>query len=253
MSKVKTGLIALLAVMATFTIIGVTTVYGYGIEESTMCYGYSSTTLSPLGSTQEFLTTNEEAGVWLKITNPPDDVTFKFFYTENNIEKEYTGGYSRVDVVEKEDTNWGIAFTTMDINGKQPEFKPGLWTCKAYIDGEIAAIVNFNVIDYGDLSSQISQIAETVQEIVDEKDSVLADYAELVDDYDDLVTQYEDLEDSTVSEIQLNNLNNDYEDLQEEYEDLESAQASTKMMMYASIVVALVAVVVAVYFGVMKK
>lgn len=253
MSKLKTGLIALLAVMTTFMIIGVTTVYGYGIEESAMCYGYSETTLSPLGSTSSFLTTNEEAGVWLKITNPPNDVTFKFYYTENNIEKEFTGGYSRVNVVPKEGTTWGIAYTTMDINGKTPEFNPGVWICKAYIDGEVAAIINFNIIDYDDLSSQIAQITETVQDIVDEKNSILADYEAIVEDYDDLVEQYEELEDTSVSETQLYEMNRQYDDLEEQYDDLESDQASTRSMMYASIVVALVAVVVAVYFGVMKK
>jgi len=253
MNKFKTGLIALLAVMTTFMIIGVTAVYGYGIEEKTMCYGYSNSTLSPLGSTSAFLTSNEEAGIWLKISNPPDQVTFKFYYTENNIEKEFTGGYSRVDVVEKSGTNWGIAFTTMEISGKTPEFKPGVWTSKAFIDGEEAAIINFNVIDYDDLSSQISQISENVQGIVDEKNEILADYEEMVEEYDDLVTQYEELEDSTVSETQLYEMNRQYDDLEDQYDDLEASQASTKTMMYASIVVALVAVIVAVYFGVMKK
>lgn len=252
MSKFKTGLIALLAVMTTFMIIGVTTVYGYGIEESTMCFNYTSSLL-PLGETEAFLTTNKEAGVWLKISNPPDDVAFKFYYTENNIEKEYTSGYSRVDVILRDGTNWGIAFTTLEISGETPEFKPGLWTCKAYIEGEIAEIINFNIIDYTELSSQIAQISENVQGIVDEKNSILADYELLVEDYNDLVTQYEELEDSSVSEIQLNNLNNDYDDLQDDYEELQAAQAGTQSMMYASIVVALVAVVIAVYFGVMKK
>lgn len=253
MSKLKTGLIALLAVMTTFMIIGVTTAYAFNIEENTMCYGYSNSTLSPLGITSAFLTTNEEAGIWLKISNPPNQVTFKFYYTENNIEKEFTGGYSKVDVIDKAGTNWGIAFSTMDINGKTPEFKPGFWTAKAFIDGEEAAIIKFNVINYPDLSSQISQISENVQDIVDEKNSLLADYETVVEDYDDIVTQYEELKESTVSEIQLNNLNNDYDDLQEEYEDLQDAQEGTQSMMYASIVVALVAVVIAVYFGVMKK
>lgn len=253
MMKLKTGRIVLLAILTSFTLMGVSTVYGYGIEEKAMCYGYSSTTLSPLGETTAFLSTNEEAGVWLKITNPPDDVTFKFYYTENNIEKEYTGAYSRVDVVPKDGTNWGIAFTTMDISGKTPEFKPGVWTAKAYIDGEIAAIVNFNVIDYEELSGSISQISDTVQGIVDEKNEVVESYDALVEEYDSLVEQYEELEKSTVSETQLFQLNSEYDDLEEQYEDLESAQANTKMMMYASIVVALVAVIVAVYFGVMKR
>ncbi len=253
MNKLKTSLIALLAIMATLSIMGVITVSAYGIEETAMCYGYSESTLSPLGTSTAFLTSNEEAGVWLKITNPPDDVTFKFYYTENGIEKEYTGAYSRVDVVPKDGTNWGIAFTTMDISGKTPEFKPGVWTSKAYIDGEVAAIINFSVIDYTDLSSQISQISESVQDIVDEKDRVLEDYNDLATQYAELESQYEDLEDTSVSELQLMQLNSDYEDLQDDYDSLEASQASTKTMMYAAIVVALVAVVVAVYFGVMKK
>lgn len=253
MSKLKTGLIALLAVMTTITILGVTSAYAFSIEEKTMCYGYSNTTLSPQGETRAFLTTNEEAGIWLKITNPPDDVTFKFYYDDDGTEKEFTGGYSKVDVVLKADTNWGIAFTTMDINGKTPEFNPGLWTCKVYIDGEVEAMVDFNIIDFNDLTSQISQISETVEGIVAEKNEVVAEYEKLVADYDDLVEQYEELEDSTVSETQLFQMNSEYEDLQDDYDDLVAAQGSTKTMMYASIVVALIAVVVAVYFGLMKK
>jgi len=61
-----------------------------------------------------------------------------------------------VDVIPKVDTNWGIAFTTLDINGKTPEFNPGLWTCKAFIDGEVAAILTFNVIDYDELTIHYS-------------------------------------------------------------------------------------------------
>ena len=253
MSKLKTGLIALLAVMTTFMIIGVTTVYGYDIETKVSCYGYSETTLLPLGITNSFLTTNKEAGVYLQIINPPDDVTFKFYYKENDIEKEFTGGYSKVDVIPKEGTTWGIAYTTMDINGKTPEFNPGSWTCKVYIDGDVEETISFDIIDYDDLSSQISQITDTIQDIVDEKNSILAEYDAIVEDYDALVEQYVELEDTSVSEIQLISLNNDYEDLQDQYDDLEAAQASTRSMMYASIVVALIAVVVAVYFGVMKK
>lgn len=253
MSNLKTSQIALLAVLATFMTIGVTTVFGYSVEESTMCYGYSDTTLSPLGSTSAFLTTHEEAGVWIKISNPPDQVTFKFYYTEDNIEKEYTGGYSRVDIVDMVDQNWGIAFTTMDVSGSTPGFKPGLWTCKAYIDGDIAAIINFNIIDYNALSDQIAQIGETVQGIVDEKNEILENYNAIVLDYEALVEDYNELEDSTVSETQLYEINRQYDDLEDQYDELEASQASTKMMMYAAIVVALVAVIVAVYFGVMKK
>ena len=253
MSKFKTSVIALFAIMITFMIIGISTVYGYNVEESSMCYGYSNTTLSPLGTTEAFLTSNEEAGVWMKISNPPDTVIFKFYYTENGIEKEHTGGYSRVDVLEKAETNWGIAFATMEISGKTPEFKPGLWSCKAYIDGDVVAIISFNVIDYDGFTNQISQISELVEGIVDEKNTVVAQYEDIVVKYDDLVADYDELKDSTVSEIQLNDLYRDYDDLEDQYDDLEASQESTRMMMYASIVVALVAVIVAVYFGVMKK
>jgi ABC-type phosphate transport system permease subunit len=48
-------------------------------------------------------------------------------------------------------------------------------------------------------------------------------------------------------------LNRDYDDLQDEYGDLVDAQGSTRTMMYGAIVIALIAVIVAVYFGLMKK
>jgi hypothetical protein len=251
MNKFKTGLVAMLAIM--FTIVGVTAVHAYTIEEKEMCYGYSETTLAPLGETEAFLTTQEEAGVWLKISNPPDKVTFKFYYTENNIEKEYTGGYSRVDVIEKEGTNWGIAFSTMDISGKTPEFNPGYWTCKAYIDGEPAAILNFNVVDYDNISEQVASIVESFNTLKEEKEQLEeanagfeAIFEEQEERFDEQEAQLEDLEDSTVSQTELYDLTRQYDDLLRDY-------SSTRMMMYASIVVALVAVIVAVYFGVMKK
>ena len=250
MNKFKTGLIALLAVMVTLSIIGLTSVYAYDVEESTMCYGYSSSQLAPLGSTDAFLTTNEEAGVWVRIANPPEDVTFKFIKPDGS---EYSSGYRRVDVIPKEGENWGIAFATLDIGGRTPSNNPGLWKVNVWIEGELNAVVEFNIIDYDELASQISEIAETVQGIVDEKNQVLEDYDTLQANYVALEAQYEDLEDSSVSQSQLDLIQRDYRDLEDEYEGLQSSQASTKTMMYASIVVALVAVVIAVYFGVMKK
>ena len=253
MSKVKTGLIALTAIMATIMILGVTSAHAYSVEEIKMCNGYSETTLSPHGITSAYLTTNDEAGIWVKIENPPVDVTFKFYYEDDGVEKEFTGGYSKVDVILKEGASWGIAFTTMDIDGKTPGFNPGVWTAKIYIEGEVESIEEFSIVDYSSLASSISSIVEdyadlqeTLAEIVEENNQMVADYASLVGRYDEL-------EESTVSEVQLMQLNNDYDDLQDEYDALEASQEGTRTMMYASIVVALAAVVVAVYFGLMKK
>lgn len=252
MSKVKTGLIALTAIVATIIILGVTSVYAQTVEEVEMCYGYD-VNLLPNGISSTFLTTNEEAGIWVKISNPPDDVIFKFYYEENGALKEYPLGYSRVDVVLKEGTSWGIAFATLNIDGETPSFKPGVWTVKVYIDGNVEKIKTFNIIDYSSIASSITSIQETVAGLVEDRDQVVEDYNDLVDSYGALVQQYEELEDTTVSEIQLMELNNDYEDLQEDYDDLVAAQGSTRTMMYGAIVVALIAVVVAVYFGLMKK
>jgi hypothetical protein len=253
MSKNRTSLIALVAVITTLSIMGLITVNAATVEESTMCNGYSVTTLSPQGETSAFLSTNPEAGVWIKISNPPDDVTFKFFYDDDGTETEYTGGYSKVDVIPRAGTNWGIAFTTMDIYGKTPEFNPGVWTCKAYIDGEVVRIIEFNVIDYDELVGQISSITTTVEGIIEEKNQVVADYNALVLDYEAIVEDYEELEGSTVSETQMFQIQSEYNDLLEDYDDLVDSQASTRTMMYAAIVVALIAVIVAVYFGLMKK
>ncbi len=253
MSKVKTGLIALTAIVVTIMILGVTSAFAQTVEEVEMCNEYSETTLSPQGITNAFLTTNKEAGIWVKINDPPDDVTFKFYYQDNGVEKEYTGGYSKVDIIPKEGANWGIAFTTIDIEGKTPSFNPGVWTAKIFIDGEVVKIKEFSIIDYASIVSSIASIQETVTEIVEEKNQVVDDYNNLVTDYGVLVQQYNDLEDTTVSEFQLMELNNDYDDLQDDYDDLKAAQESTRTMMYGAIVVALIAVIVAVYFGLMKK
>ena len=253
MSKVKTGLIALTAIMATIMILGVTPAFVQTVEEVDMCYGYTEGFLVPLGVTNTFLITSKEAGILVKISNPPDDVIFKFYHDVNGVEKEYPQGYSRVDVVPREGANWGIAFATLDIDGETPSFDPGVWTAKVFIDGNVEKIIAFNIVDYSSIASSISSIQETVAGLVDDRDEVVEDYNNLVADYGDLVQQYEDLEDSTVSEVQLMELNRDYEDLQDNYDDLVDAQESTRTMMYGAIVVALIAVVVAVYFGLMKK
>jgi len=231
MSKVKTGLIALTAIMATIMILGLTSAHAYSVEEIDMCNGYFEGSLKPHGITSAYLTTNDEAGILVKIQNPPDDVTFKFYYDDDGVEKEYTDGYSKVDVILQEGASWGIAFTTMDIDGKLPSFNPGLWTAKIYIEGEVEDIETFDIVDYSSLALMNQMVA----------------------DYASLVGRYDELEESTVSEVQLMQLNNDYDDLQDDYDALEASQEGTRTMMYASIVVALAAVVVAVYFGLMKK
>jgi len=252
MSKVKTGLIALTAIMATIMILGVTPAFAQTVEEVKMCYGYDDYLL-PSGITSAFLTTNEEAGIWVKINNPSDQVTFKFYYDENGVEKEYTSAYSRVDVIMKEGVSWGIAFATMEIAGETPSFKPGVWTSKVFIDGELAAIKTFSVFSFSSIATSLESLRSDITEIGDEKNEVVESYNDLVTEYDALVEQYEDLEDSTVSEVQLMELNRDYDDLQDNYGDLVDAQESTRTMMYGAIVVALIAVIVAVYFGLMKK
>ncbi|GEM_PF-3228848 len=257
MSKVKTSLIALTAIMATLMIFGVTPAFAQTVEEIEMCYGYSETTLSPLGITSTFLTTNEEAGIWVKIINPPDDVIFKVYHDVNGVEKEYPLGYSRVDVIPMEGSSWGIAFATLDIDGKTPGFDPGIWTVKVFIDGSVVKIKPFSIIDYSSISSSIDAIREDFEAMEAENIQIIEDNEannqENIAKYNELVEAYEDLEDSSVSEIRFIELTNDLEDLQDEYDDLVDTQGSTKSMMYGSIVVALIAVVVAVYFGLMKK
>jgi len=264
MSKVKTSLIALTVIMATIMILGATPAFAQTVEEIEMCYGYSETTLSPKGITDTFLTTNEEAGIWVKVTNPSEDVVFKFYRDVNGVEKEYSTGYSRVDIIPMEDTSWGIAFASLKIDGVTPSFEPGIWTAKVFIDGSLVKIKTFNIIDYSAIASSIASIREEVAVIEAEiraevavieaeKNDVVDNYDVLLEDYATLVEQYEDLEDTSVSEIRLIELNNDLDDLQDEYDDLVAAQGSTRTMMYGSIVVALIAVIVAVYFGLMKK
>lgn len=264
MSKVKTSLIALTAIMATIMILGVTPAFAQTVEEIEMCYGYSTASLNPLGTTSEFLTTNEEAGIWVKVTNPSDDVVFKFYRDVDGVEKEYSQGYSRVDIIPKEGSSWGIAFASLKIDGVTPSFEPGIWTAKVFIDGNLEKIKSFNIVDYSAIASSIAtfreevaaieaEIRAEVATIEAEKNDVVDNYDILLEDYATLVEQYEDLEDTSVSEIRLVELNNDLDDLQDEYDDLVAAQGSTRTMMYGSIVVALIAVIVAVYFGLMKK
>ena len=65
-------------------------------------------------------------------------------------------------------------------------------------------------------------------------------------DFEDLQAQGGD--DATLKEIE-----DDYEELKIDYIQLDTSMDTTRLMMYGAVVIAVISIAVAVYFGAMKK
>ena len=113
------------------------------IVEYTMCYGYSESNLEALGTTTVFLTTNEKAGIWVKMTDPPESVVFKW-YKPDEIYYQNTNA----DTIKEEVTSdWGIAFSSISIDGRTVANNPGKWKVEIFIEGELWAEQDFQIIE----------------------------------------------------------------------------------------------------------
>ena len=247
MNKQKIGLIILLSL--SLSMLGVTTIQAQTIQDSYMCYGYGATDLQPKGVGNTIFTYTEQIGFWVQIQNPAD-VSYRMIWTDPN------GNQFRntaVEVIEKSGTDWGIVFDSIKIAETTAKNKLGVWTVSLYVDGEVMAEGEFQIIDYDALIETFSGFSDQLDDLIDEKDTILAQKAAVEASLAALQADYAALEASVGTTSDYEELQDNYNDLNDDYEALKASQGTTKMMMYASIVVALIAVVVAVYFGVMKK
>ncbi len=247
MNKQKISKIILFSLA--ISILGVPMIQAQNIQSSTMCYDYGNTDLQPIGEGNTIFQYTDKIGLWVQIQNPPD-VTYRVIWYDPN------GNQFRnvaVDVIEKTGDDWGIVFDSINIAESTAKNKLGVWTVALSIDGQVEVEEEFQIINYESLISSIQSIQDQIQDFIDEKDELLAEKESLEQQLTELQAENDDLLEQIGTGSDYEELVDDYEGLQEDYENLKASQGTTKMMMYASIVVALIAVVVAVYFGVMKK
>ncbi len=246
MNKQKISIITLAAIILTMAPSTIT--HAQMVQDSAICYGYG-TDLQPKGVGNTIFQYTEKIGLWVQIQDPAD-VSYRMIW------EDPSGSQFRnqaVEVVEKSGEDWGIVFDSIKIAETTARTKLGVWTVSLYIDGELATEAEFQILDYEEFVENIQTIQTRIQEIVDEKDDLLAQNQELRTQLESLQADYAALEAQVGTSSDYEELQDNYDDLQEDYESLKASQATTKMMLYAAIVVALVAVVIAVYFGAIKK
>jgi hypothetical protein len=247
MSKHKLIIIALIAI--TFAAINISVTNAQNIQDSEICYGYGSSDLQPKGIGNTVFPYTEKIGFWVQIQNPAD-VNYRIIWIDPD-DSQYRN--QAIEIIEKSGADWGIVFDSINIAETTAKNKLGVWDVELYIDGELARAGQFQIISYEEIQQQIAKVIEDKNELVDSLDDLRNDYDELQDEYDQLQTDYADLQEQVGTESDYEQLQDDYDDLLDDYEALKASQSSTRTMMYAAIVVALIAIVVAVYFGVLKK
>lgn len=233
--------------MTPFTNVNAQTVLEYNF-----CYDYASSTLEPIGEGRYIFPYTEKIGIRIKLDNPSDvRYTVKWYEPNDSVQAYKTS--SNLHVIEKTGESWGIIFDSLNIAETTASNKLGVWTVKFYIDGDETVNTQFLIIDYANIQTAFENLEDQIEDVIDQKDELVAQNQELRTQLESLQADYAALEAQVGTSSDYEELQDNYDDLQEDYESLKASQATTKMMLYASIVVALVAVVVAVYFGVLKK
>ena len=246
MNKQKISIMLLSAFI--LALVSISMVYGQSVQDSAICYDYSSD-LQPLGIGSTVFNYNEKVGYWVKIQDPTS-VEYRVVWTDPT-DTQFRS--QLVSVVAKSGEDWGIVFDSINIAESTAKNKLGVWTVSLYIDHELATESQFQIISYDNLIENIQDIQQQITDIVEEKDSLLAQNAALQASLESLQADYTALQAQVGTASDYEQLQQDYTDLSDDYDALKTSQGSTRMMMYAAIVVALVSVVVAVYFGALKK
>ena len=228
---------------------GITLTNAQTIQDSTICYGYGASDLQPKGIGNTIFEYTDEVGFWVQIQNPAD-VSYRMIWTDPD-DNQYRN--AAVEAIEKSGDDWGIVFDSIKIAETTAKNKLGVWSVSLYVEGEEVSAAQFQIINYDSILDTFNDFSDQLEEIVDEKDNLLAQNEALQAQLEAIQAQYAALEAQVGTSSDYEELQEDYEELEDNYDTLKASQGTTKMMMYASIVVALIAVVVAVYFGVTKK
>jgi len=248
----KTATKILLATIILFTFVsGLTQVLAYDLERMAMCYNYSYSSLKPKGEATAFFTHQEYVAVWVNVTNPSDEVRFNWNDPSGTRHKSTTA-----QLVQLEGKNWGIFFSKIDVDGKStslPAHKPGKWSVSAFIDSEEQGSIEFQIIDFEQFSDDILDIVNQVNELRDTLDELRDENIRIKEEYEALQVDFEDLQAQGGDDATLKEIEDDYEELKIDYIQLDTSMDTTRLMMYGAVVIAVISIAVAVYFGAMKK
>ena len=144
----------------------------------------------------------------------------------------------------------------IDVEGKStslPAHKPGKWTVSAYIDHEEQLSIEFQIIDYEQFSDDILDIVNQVNDLRDSLEELSDENTRIKEEYEDLQSDFEELQAQGGDDSALKEIEDEYEELKIDYIQLETSMGTTRLMMYGAVVIAVISIGVAVYFGAMKK
>ncbi|MFH0850108.1 MAG: hypothetical protein V1924_04110 [Candidatus Bathyarchaeota archaeon] len=226
-------------------------VHAYSILDSAFCYSYSATTLEPIGIGSTYFTYSEKAVFWAKIQDPPSssvDISVVWIDPDDTQFRSWP-----ITVTPKTGQNWGIVSDSINIAESTAKSKLGLWTVELYIDHVKELAVEFQIIDYESIVQSITNANAMITQIRTEKTQLETQYQQQAQILANLQTDYATLQSQIGTSSDYQKLQNDYDSLNDKYEVLSRDLGTTRMMMYASVVVAVASVGVAVYFGAIKK
>ena len=144
MNKQKLSILTLIVI--TIGLLGIPSIIAQTIQDSAICYGYG-TDLQPNGVGKTIFPYTEKVGFWVKIQDPPE-VTYRMIWTDPS------GNQFRnnpLTVVDKEGADWGIVFDSINVAESTAKDKLGVWTVSLYIDGDVEAEREFQIIDYNEI------------------------------------------------------------------------------------------------------
>jgi hypothetical protein len=229
--KARRGyLILLLTTLIAFQVI-LPAVNAYEVIEYETCYGYRLDTLYYKGGGSAFFTHNENVGFWVKIQDPPTDLSIRVIWTDPD-GKQYDSNAAQVVQLEGED--WGIVFDSIYIYGT-------------------SAAKEFQILDYDTIVSDFAILRVQINTIQTGYDTLQAQNQEVIQQYAELQADYNNLLANPPNSEAMEDLQDQYDEMYREYLQMQASMGTTKMMMYGAVVVAVASVAVAVYFGAIKR
>jgi len=222
----------------------------YTIVEGKFCYKYDPTTLQPIGAGNTVFTYTEKIGLWVKINEPSAGAEYRFvWYDPTNTQ------YAQhvVDLVPKSGEDWGIVFDSLNIAETTAKDKTGVWNVKLLIDRKEEASAPFQIINYDSIQQSLANARAQIDIIQSENDLLQSQNQQLTLQLQQLQASYAALQAQVGTSTDYQQLQTQYNTLNAEYQTLGRDLSTTRMMMYAAVVVAIASVGVAVYFGAIKK
>jgi hypothetical protein len=242
--------IILTLILFTLAVSGVTPIKAFTIDEGNFCYNYNTNTLQPIGIGNTVFTYSEKIGLWIKIIDPSTVEHRVVWYDPTGAQ---FGPQNVVTPILKTGENWGIIFDSINIAETTAKDKLGVWTVKLLIDKKEEATAQFQIINYDSIQKSLTDARSQIDTIQSENNLLNSQNQQLTLQLQQLQQAYTTLEAQIGTSSDYEELKEDYDDLYDEYQALGRSLSTTRMMMYAAVVVAIASIGVAVYFGAIKK